>query len=303
MRDKGGLELFPEKFVVQLNDTHPAIAIAEFMRLLVDEHRMDWDSAWRLAQKTFAYTNHTLLPEALETWPLADLLHRAIDGHWLQDLTELAKLEPFAEDAGFRREWREVKRSAKVRLAEYILATTNVTVDPDSLFDVQAKRIHEYKRQHLSLLHVISLYLKIKHNPHLEITPRTFIFAGKAAPGYRMAKLIIKLVNSVAEIVNRDPATNRLLKVVFVPNMNVKMAQHLYPAADLSEQISTAGKEASGIGNMKFSMNGALTIGTLDGANVEIREAVGGRQLLPVRPYRGGRTAVMGKRLPPPRPY
>ncbi len=387
LRDKGSLELFPEKFVIQLNDTHPAIAIAEFMRLLVDEHRMDWDSAWRLGQRTFAYTNHTLLPEALETWPLelfrqnlprhmemiveinnrfldeirplymddpdrmarmsliggesddqryvrmanlacvgsfsingvaalhtdllkntvlkdfyqlwphkfsnktngvtprrflalanpplAGLVHRAIDGHWLRDLTDLARLEPFAADAGFRQEWREVKRAAKLRLAEYILATTNVTVDPDSLFDVQAKRIHEYKRQHLNLLHVISLYLKIKHDLHLEITPRTFIFAGKAAPGYRMAKLIIKLINSVAEIVNRDPATNRLLKVVFVPNMNVKMAQHLYPAADLSEQISTAGKEASGTGNMKFSLNGALTIGTLDGANVEIREAVG----------------------------
>lgn len=387
LRDKGGLELFPEKFVVQLNDTHPAIAIAEFMRLLVDEHGVEWDAAWRLAQRTFAYTNHTLLPEALETWPmqmfqqnlprhleiifeinnrfldeirplymddaariarmslidegdgthrrvrmanlacvgsfsingvaalhtellkgtvlkdfyelwpekfnnktngvtprrflalanrpLADLVHRAIDGHWLQDLNDLVKLEKFADDAGFRKDWQTVKRTAKVRLAEYIHRTTGVRVSPDSLFDIQAKRIHEYKRQHLNLLHVISLYLKLKHNPNLEFTPRTFVFAGKAAPGYRMAKLIIKLINSVAEIVNRDSRTSELLKVVFVPDMNVKMAQHLYPAADLSEQISTAGKEASGTGNMKFSMNGALTIGTLDGANVEIREAVG----------------------------
>jgi starch phosphorylase len=387
LRDKGSLELFPDKFVVQLNDTHPAIAIAEFMRLLMDEHGMEWDAAWRLAQRTFAYTNHTLLPEALETWPLemfqqnlprhleiifeindhflgeirtlymgdmerikrmslidegdgvhrrvcmanlacvgsfsingvaelhtellkktvlkdfyelwpekfnnktngvtprrflalanrplADLVHRAIDGHWLRDLKDLAKLEPFADDAGFRQDWRDVKRTAKVRLAEYIHKATGVTVSPDSLFDVQAKRIHEYKRQHLSLLYVISLYLKLKRNPHMEMQPRTFIFAGKAAPGYRMAKLIIKLINSVAEVVNRDSRTSELLRVVFVPDMNVKMAQHLYPAADLSEQISTAGKEASGTGNMKFSMNGALTIGTLDGANVEIREAVG----------------------------
>ncbi len=387
LRDKGSLALFPDKFAVQLNDTHPAIAIAEFMRLLLDEHGVEWDAAWRLAQRTFAYTNHTLLPEALETWPLemfqqnlprhleiifeinahfldeirplymedteriarmslidegdgvhrrvrmanlacvgsfsingvaelhtdllkktvlkdfyelwpekfnnktngvtprrflalanrplADLVHRAIDGHWLRDLNDLVKLEPFAHDASFRKDWREVKRTAKVVLADYIQKTTGVTVSPDSLFDVQAKRIHEYKRQHLNLLYVISLYLKLKHNPHLEMVPRTFIFAGKAAPGYRMAKLIIKLINSVADVVNRDTRTSELLKVVFVPDMNVKMAQHLYPAADLSEQISTAGKEASGTGNMKFSMNGALTIGTLDGANVEIREAVG----------------------------
>ncbi len=386
LRDTEGLQHFPEKFVVQLNDTHPAVAIAEFMRLLVDEHYLPWDDAWALTQKSFAYTNHTLLPEALETWPLelfqqnlprhleiifeinrrflhdivpycmedpdsisrlsiiddsygarrvrmanlacvgcfsingvaalhtellkntilkdfyrlwphkfnnktngitprrfvalanpplAALIHSAIDGNWLSDLNDLAKLEPFIKDVGFCQQWAAVKRSAKAKLSDYILQTTGIAVDPDSLFDVQAKRIHEYKRQHLNLLHILSLYLQLKHNPRLEITPRTFIFAGKSAPGYYMAKLIIKLINSVADIVNRDPQIKGMLSVVFVPNMNVKTAQHIYPAADLSEQISTAGKEASGTGNMKFSLNGALTIGTLDGANVEIREAVG----------------------------
>ena len=386
LRDMGDLHRFPDKFVVQLNDTHPSLAIPEFMRLLMDEYELQWDDAWALTQRSFAYTNHTLLPEALETWPLdlfesllprhleiiyeinarfldlvrmhfyndearlvrmsliddhsqphrvrmahlacvgsmavngvaklhtellketvlkdfydlwpekfsnktngvtprrfialanrplAILLEEKIDHHWLRDLQELNRLEPLAEDAAFRERWRQVKRSAKARLANYVKSVTDIDVDPDSLFDIQTKRIHEYKRQHLNVLQIIRLYHLLKQNPNLDITPRTFIFGGKAAPGYHMAKLIIKLINSVAEVVDQDPQVNRVIKVVFVPDFNVKTAQHIYPAADLSEQISLAGKEASGTGNMKFSMNGALTIGTLDGANVEIREAVG----------------------------
>ena len=385
LRDTRDLAHFPEKFAVQLNDTHPAIAIAEFMRLLVDEHHVDWDTAWSLTGKSFAYTNHTLLPEALETWPLelfrrnlprhleiifeinarfldqarvrfledpariarlslideagarrvrmanlacvgsasingvaalhtellkhtvlqdfhqlwpekfnnktngvsprrfialanrplAALIEEVVDQGWLRDLDRLKALEPYAEDAGFGQRWQAVKRRAKLSLAEHIGNTTGVRVDPDSLFDIQAKRIHEYKRQHLNLLHIVARYLRLKHRPGADFTPRTFIFAGKAAPGYRMAKLIIKLIHAVADVINHDPQVNPFMKVVFVPDMNVKLGQRLYPAADLSEQISTAGKEASGTGNMKFSMNGALTIGTLDGANVEIRQAVG----------------------------
>jgi len=386
VKEGGGPEHFPEKFVVQLNDTHPAIAIAEFMRLLLDDYHLEWNRAWGLTQRSFAYTNHTLLPEALETWPLdlfqrnlprhleiiyeinsqfldgvrarflddhqriarmsliddtgterrvrmanlacagsfaingvaalhtqllkttvlrdfhdlwpekfsnktngvtprrfialanrplAGLLRETIDGEWLRNLDELRRIELHADDAGFRDRWQHVKRLAKANLARHIRATTDVVVDPDSLFDIQTKRIHEYKRQHLNLLHIVALYLRLKHEPNVEITPRTFVFGGKAAPGYYMAKLIIKLITSVADTVNRDPQVNQVLRVVFVPDFNVKTAQHIYPAADLSEQISTAGKEASGTGNMKFSMNGALTIGTLDGANVEIREAVG----------------------------
>jgi starch phosphorylase len=385
LRDIGDLHRFPEKFVVQLNDTHPSIAIAEFMRVLVDEHQMPWIEAWPVTQKSFAYTNHTLLPEALETWPLdmfqfhlprhleiiyeinarfldevrmrflgdnarltrmsiideskprrvrmanlacigamaingvaklhtellketvlkdffemwpekfsnktngvtprrfvalanrplAALLEETIDHHWLRDLHQLNRLEPLSEDSNFQERWRQIKRLAKVNLARHIKMAVDIDIDPDSLFDIQTKRIHEYKRQHLNLLHIVCLYNRLKHNPNLDMTPRTFIFGGKAAPGYFMAKLIIKLINSVAEVVNRDPEVNGCMKVVFIPDFNVKTAQHIYPAADLSEQISTAGKEASGTGNMKFSMNGALTIGTLDGANVEIREAVG----------------------------
>ncbi len=385
LRDVGGLDRFPDKFVAQLNDTHPAIAVAELMRLLIDEHLVPWDQAWNITRRTFAYTNHTLLPEALETWSL-DLFERilprhleiihginnlfldevrmrflgdeqrvarmslideangrrvrmanlacvgsfavngvaamhsellketvlrdfhemwpekfnnktngitprrfialanrrlgtlisdTIGGDWLRNLERLRELEPYANDAAFRADWRQVKRGAKVDLSNYIRRVLGVDVDPDSLYDVQVKRIHEYKRQHLNVLHIISLYNRLKHSPSLEITPRTFIFGGKAAPGYRMAKLIIKLINSVAETINRDPQVNQLMKVVFIPDLSVKTSQWIYPAADLSEQISTAGKEASGTGNMKFSMNGALTIGTLDGANVEIRDAVG----------------------------
>jgi glycogen phosphorylase len=379
------LERFHEKFAVQLNDTHPAIAVAELMRLLVDEHAMDWDAAWEITRRTFAYTNHTLLPEALEHWPiavfakvlprhleiiyeinarfldevrirffgdeeriarlslidehgprhvrmahlacvgshavngvaqlhtqllqesllrdfhdlwpgkfsnktngvtprrflslanprLAGLVCEAIGGDWMRDLERLRELERLAEDPAFQRRWRQIKRANKEDLAAYTRDRTGVAIDPDSLFDVQVKRIHEYKRQHLNILHVIALYHRLKCDPHADIHPRTVIFGGKAAPGYHLAKLIIKLIHSVADVVNRDPAVRERLRVVFLPNFNVKNGQRVYPAADLSEQISTAGKEASGTGNMKFCMNGALTIGTQDGANIEICREVG----------------------------
>ncbi len=380
------LETFHESFAVQLNDTHPSIAVAELMRLLIDEHLMDWDKAWKITQRTMAYTNHTLLPEALEKWPLplfssslprhteiiyeinrrfldevrlkypgdngrvsrlslidesgekhvrmahlasvgshringvaslhsdlltrtvlkdlydiyperfvnvtngvtprrwialsnpglAALLTKTIGDGWIKNLEyEIRKIEPFADDPVFRREWSTIKRDNKTRLSAIIKERTGVEVDPDSLFDIQVKRIHEYKRQHLNVLHIITLYNRIRDNPGIKIVPRSFVFGGKAAPGYFMAKLIIKLINSVADVVNNDPGVQGRLKVVFFPDFNVKNAHNVYPAADLSEQISTAGKEASGTGNMKFSMNGALTIGTLDGANVEIRDEVG----------------------------
>ena len=384
-RDGIPLEQFPEKYTLQLNDTHPAIAVAELMRLLIDVHEFEWDKAWEITQKSLAYTNHTLLPEALERWPIGlfgDLLPRhleiifeinrnfledvrlkfgqdnerlarmslidesggryvrmanlacvgshAINGvaalhtellkqtvlndfyllfpekfinetngvtprrwmvlsnpkltrlinqrignEWPTDLFQLKQLEPFADDPGFRTEWRQIKQANKEVLAARIEKATGVKVSPTSMFDVQIKRIHEYKRQQLNALHIISLYNQLKNNPSLNITPRTFIFAGKAAPGYFMAKLIIKLITSVGRVVNRDPAIRDQIKVIFYPNYNVTNAQPIYPASDLSEQISTAGFEASGTGNMKFAMNGALTIGTLDGANVEIREEVG----------------------------
>jgi starch phosphorylase len=380
------LTTFHEGFTVQLNDTHPSIAIAELMRILIDERRVDWDLAWSITQKTFAYTNHTLLPEALERWPvtlfrkilprhldiifeinrrflddvrrrypgdeervrrlsiidesddkyvrmahlatigshavngvaelhtellketvmrdfyeispekfhnitngitprrwvalsnpgLTGLITEAIGDKWISRFeNEIQRLERFAADTEFRRRWREVKQANKANLASLIKERTGVAVDIESIFDVQAKRIHEYKRQHLNILHVITLYRRLKNDPSIDAAPRTVIFGGKAAPGYFMAKLIIKLITSVADVVNNDPDTANRLKVVFFPDFNVKNGQKIYPAADLSEQISTAGKEASGTGNMKFSMNGALTIGTLDGANVEIRKAVG----------------------------
>jgi len=388
LKGKGSLDFFPDSLVVQLNDTHPAIAIAEFMRLLIDEHHVEWDRAWVLTQKSFAYTNHTLLPEALETWPielfqrnlprhldiiyeinsrfmddvrirfiddhsrlarmslideggingtrrirmanlacvgsmaingvaeihsellkktvlkdffdmwpekfhnktngvtprrfialanppLTTLIDEVIGGDWLRNLESLRQLEAYADSSDFQDRWRGIKRQAKVRLAEQIQHSCSISLDPDSLFDIHVKRIHEYKRQHLNVLHIISLYHSLKQNPSLNLPPRTFIFGGKAAPGYHMAKLIIKLINSVASVINRDPQVKNLLKVVFIPNFSVKTGQRIYPAADISEQISTAGKEASGTGNMKLTMNGALTIGTLDGANVEIRDAVG----------------------------
>ncbi|OMC28105.1 glycogen/starch/alpha-glucan phosphorylase [Mycobacterium colombiense] len=375
----------PQRFALQLNDTHPSIGVAELMRLLVDERQLDWDEAWDITVATFGYTNHTLLPEALETWPLEmfaeslprhleiiyeinrrfldevrsrfpgdedrvarmsligenggknvrmahlatvgshaingvaalhsellkssvlkdfyemwperfsnktngvtprrflalanpglrELLDRTVGDGWLTDLGRLRGLEPFVDDAAFRREWRDIKRNNKSRLAKYIHAVAGVELNPDWMFDVQVKRIHEYKRQHLNVLHVVALYHRLKQNPGLSIPQRAFIFGGKAAPGYFLAKRIIKLINAVGETVNADPEVNRFLKVAFVPNFNVQNAHMIYPAADLSEQISTAGKEASGTGNMKFMINGALTIGTLDGANVEMRDEVG----------------------------
>jgi starch phosphorylase len=380
----GRPEDFHEQFAVQLNDTHPAIAVAELMRLLLDEHLLDWDTAWQVTSRAIAYTNHTLLPEAMEKWPLplfgrllprhleiiyeinhrflqelragmaddslvrrlsiidetgeryirmahlatiashqvngvaelhsgllkrtvlqdfarmwpekfcnvtngvsprrfvamsnpglADLITERIGENWIRDLAKLNQLEKFVDDQEFQRRWREVKLTAKRKLATLIEKRVGEKLDPESLFDIQCKRIHEYKRQHLNVLHILTLYLRLKLEPDAKIPARTFIFGGKAAPGYAMAKLMIKLVHGVAEVVNKDPDMRDRLKVVFFPNYNVKNAQHIFPAADLSEQISTAGMEASGTGNMKFALNGALTIGTLDGANVEIREEVG----------------------------
>jgi starch phosphorylase len=374
-----------EWFAIQLNDTHPTLAIPELMRLLLDLHGMGWEAAWEITSKTFAYTNHTLLPEALETWPLpmfgrllprhleivyeinarfmdevrarfpgdyqrqarmsliddhgqgavrmanlatvgsfsvngvsalhtellktrvmrdfdelypgkfnnktngvtprrfmalanpelAQLITAQIGERWITDLDQLRQLEELADDPEFQEKWRGVKAARKRVAAKHARNLMQVEADLDSMFDVQVKRIHEYKRQHLAVLHIVHLYREIKEGRGLGIPPRTFVFGGKAAPGYAMAKLIIKLINSVGEVVDSDPDSRGRLKVVFIPNFNVKTAQLVYPCADLSEQISTAGKEASGTGNMKFSMNGALTIGTLDGANVEIRDAVG----------------------------
>ncbi|MGJ3249811.1 MAG: glycogen/starch/alpha-glucan phosphorylase [Elainellaceae cyanobacterium] len=378
------LDTFHEKFAVQLNDTHPSIGVAELMRLLIDDHGMGWDQAWHVTQNAFAFTNHTLLPEALEKWQidlfgnllprhleiiyeinerflnqvrirfggdgrlsdlslideggdryvrmahlacvgshkingvaelhselikqtilrdfyeispekfcnvtngvtprrwillsnpqLADLINRKIGGNWVKHLEELRQLETWVDDPDFRSEWRQIKQSVKQNLTERIRDRTGVIVNPNSLFDIQVKRIHEYKRQHLNALHILTLYHRLKHNPDLDIVPRTFIFGGKAAPGYFMAKLVIKLITSVGEVINQDPDVRDRLKVVFLPDYNVTNSQPVYPAADLSEQVSMAGKEASGTGNMKFSLNGALTIGTLDGANLEIREEVG----------------------------
>jgi len=377
------LDNFHETFAGQLNDTHPAIAVAELMRLLVDEHDMDWEKAWHITSHTFSYTNHTLLPEALEKWSLPlfarvlprhleiiyEINHRflkqvsenfpgtpleplslieevgekyvrmanlacvgshAINGvaqlhtellkastlrhfydlfpgkfsnvtngvtprrfllmcnprlssvitdrignGWIKQFDELRGLEAFIDDPDFLNAWRKVKRDNKQEQMDYVFQKTGVRLNADSLFDVQVKRIHEYKRQHLNLLHILTLYSRIKKNPGIDIPARTFVFGGKAAPGYYMAKLIIKLINSVAAVVNRDPDVAGRLNVIFIRNFNVKIGQRVYPIADLSEQISTAGMEASGTGNMKFSMNGALTIGTLDGANVEIRQEVG----------------------------
>ena len=379
------IERFHEKFCVQLNDTHPAIAVAELMRLLVDESQLDWDTAWNVTRGTFAYTNHTLLPEALEKWPvpllqsmlprhmeiiyeinarfldevrgrypldeervrrasiidetpprfvrmahlacvgsfaingvaelhsrllkqtvlrdfydmwpkkfqnktngvtprrfvllsnpgLAALLNETLGAGWEHDLERLRGLERYADDASFQEQWRRVKHERKAALAALVERRCGANIDPASMFDVQAKRIHEYKRQHLNVLHIVTLYNRLKRNSSLEIPPRTFLFGGKAAPGYAMAKLMIRLITAVGEVINRDPDMAGRLRVAFLPNFSVKLGHMLYPAVDLSEQISTAGKEASGTGNMKFSMNGALTIGTLDGANVEIREEVG----------------------------
>jgi starch phosphorylase len=382
------LDNFFDFYTVQLNDTHPAIAVAELMRLFVDENNLPWERAWFITQKTLAYTNHTLMPEALERWPvemfehllprhleiiyeinfrfienlktwyagedflddligelsiieefpqksirmanlacvgshaingvaalhtellksdtlkgfariwpekffnktngvtprrwirqcnpkLTALISSKIGDQWIKNLEQVQKIEEFIDDSEFCKEWAAIKYANKVKLAEYIKQKNGVEVDPNSIFDIQVKRIHEYKRQLLDVLYIITLYNRIKSNPSLDVVPRTMIFGGKAAPGYFMAKLIIKLVNAVADVVNNDPQCGSRLKVIFLENFNVSLGQKIYPAANLSEQISTAGKEASGTGNMKFAMNGALTIGTLDGANIEIREEVG----------------------------
>ncbi len=376
---------FPNKIAIQLNDTHPVVAIPELMRLLIDEHRISWDAAWEITRKSFAYTCHTLLPEALEKWPLtvfgqllprhleivfeinrrfldevsqafpgdsdrlrrmsiieeghskqirmaylasvgsfaingvaelqsrllkentlrdfaelwpekfqnktngvtprrfmrmanprlSELITSKIGSGWLTDLAELRGIEQHLDDSEFRRDWYEVKQSNKRELQDLLADTANVVVDPESLFDIMAKRLHEYKRQLLKVLHIIWLHRRLRADPGAPIQPRTFVFGAKAAPGYAMAKLVIKLINNLAEIVNGDPAVRDQLRVAFVPNFNVTVAERIYPAADISEQISMAGKEASGTGNMKFALNGAVTVGTLDGANVEIRERVG----------------------------
>jgi starch phosphorylase len=384
-RTHDSLDNFYQKAAIQLNDTHPAVAITELMRLLLDEYAYSWNKAWDITQQTFGYTNHTLLPEALEKWSirlfgrllprhleiiyeinhhflarvrtlypqnphkiarlslieegaerqvrmahlacvgshaingvaalhtellkedvlkdfyelypekfnnktngvtprrwllmsnpkLANLITDKVGKNWVKHLTDLKGLEAYINDPSFKQQWLEIKQANKEQLARYIRQHNGVEVNPNSIFDIQVKRIHEYKRQLMNALHIIALYQRIKANPELDIVPRTFIFGGKAAPGYHTAKLIIKLINSVAAVVNNDPDVKDRLKVVFLADFNVSLGQIVYPAADLSEQISTAGKEASGTGNMKFALNGALTIGTLDGANIEIRRAVG----------------------------
>lgn len=384
-RTHQNFDQFHEKVAIQLNDTHPTIGIAELMRLLVDRYKLGWNRAWYITKNTFAYTNHTLLSEALERWPvslferllprhleiiyeinrrfldevrakypnapelvtrlslieegsekyvrmahlacvgshsingvaalhtellqqdvlrdfyqlwpekfnnktngvtprrwlllsnpkLSELITEKVGQSWATHLDKLKQLEAFADDAEFRKRWSQIKQERKQDLVEYILLYNDIEVNPDSLFDIQVKRLHEYKRQLLNVLYIITMYNRIKKNPNIDILPRTSIFAGKAAPGYYLAKLIIKLINSVAKVVNNDPDVRDRLKVVFLEGFSVSLGERVYPAAELSEQISTAGKEASGTGNMKFAMNGALTIGTLDGANIEIRDAVG----------------------------
>ncbi len=380
------LDELPDYIALQLNDTHPSIGVAELMRILMDEKQLDWDRAWRITNNTFAYTNHTLLPEALEKWPLSlfgsllprhleivyeinsrflgevkklfpgddrisrnlsiidedgeryvrmahlacigshvvngvsalhaellktDVMHdfykispqkfigitngvtprrwltlyspalsklisEKIGDGWITAMEDdMIRLVPMADDQAFQQRWREIKQGYKQDLSLKINRLTGVTINPESMFDVMVKRFHEYKRQHLNVLHIIHLYNQIKKDPGMDVVPRTFIFGGKAAPGYYMARLIIKLIHSVGEVVNNDADVAGRLKVIFFPDFNVKNSEWVYRSADLSEQISTAGKEASGTGNMKFSMNGALTIGTMDGANIEIMEEVG----------------------------
>jgi starch phosphorylase len=378
-------DLFPEKVAIQLNDTHPSLAVAELMRILVDEHHLPWEKAWKITQKTLAFTNHTLLPESLEKWPidlmeyviprhvqiiyeinhrflrevaslwpndvdrlrrmslieeggekkvrmahlaivgshsvngvsavhtqllkenlipdfcehfpnrfnnktngvsqrrwllkantlLSELITRSIGDAWITDFNRIRQLESYADDEGFQEEFLKIKRANKERLRKIILDIAGVEVRPDTFFDVQAKRIHEYKRQLLNVMHIIHEYLCLIEDQKEPQVPRTYIFAGKAPPGYWAAKQIIKLIHNVGQIINRDGRAKDLIKVVFVPDYRVSLAEKIIPAADLSEQISTAGKEASGTGNMKFAMNGAVTIGTLDGANIEIQEEVG----------------------------
>jgi starch phosphorylase len=376
---------FPDKVAIQMNDTHPALAIPELMRLLLDEHGIDWEKAWDITSRTCAYTNHTLLSEALEKWPvsmfeallprhlqiiyeinrrflrdvavrylgdenrmrgmsiieedtekrirmahlaivgshsvngvaalhskllkekelkdfdemypgkfnnktngitprrwllagnqgLSELITSRIGNEWAKNLDHLRKIEPFINDSGFVKDWKAVKLANKKRLARIISDNTGIRIDPGSIYDIQVKRIHEYKRQLLNIIHVVYCWLKLKQEPGFSMHPRTFLFGGKAAPGYLTAKTIIRLICHVAEMLNRDSSTNKTIKVVFIPNYRVSLAEKIFPAADLSEQISTAGFEASGTSNMKFALNGALTIGTLDGANIEIMEEVG----------------------------
>lgn len=377
--------LFPDQVAIQLNDTHPSLAIVEFMRLLIDEEDLEWDIAWHITQHTFSYTNHTVLPEALEEWPvsmletllprhleiiylinhhflkgvatrypgdvdrlrrmsiiaedgvkrvrmaylavvgshavngvaalhtrlltetilrdfyefwperfnnktngitprrwlrkanpaLSSLITEAIGDEWVKDLAALRRLEPFADDAAFRTAWQRAQQEVKTPVIERVYREQGLILHPESLFDVQVKRFHEYKRQLLFALYLVASYLRIKEHPDQAFVPRTCLISGKAAPGYSTAKHIIKLINCIADVVNHDPAVNTLLRVAFLPNYGVSLAEQLIPAADVSEQISTAGMEASGTSNMKFALNGALTIGTLDGANIEIMEEVG----------------------------
>jgi starch phosphorylase len=385
LKHHDGFDQFPDKVAIQLNDTHPALTVAELMRVFVDGHGLEWDRAWEITTRTLGYTNHTLLPEALETWPvsiverviprhlqiiyeinrrfvalvkkrfpddpgmvesmaiiregeeklvrmanlaiigshsvngvaaihselvktrlvpdfyrlwphrfnnktngvtprrwllaanpgLAGLVTDAIGDGWIKDLEQLKGLEPLVRDGGFLDRFSQVKRANKLRLAAIIKKTTYVDVDPDSIFDIHAKRIHEYKRQLLNLLNIVHIYFEIKEDNRIPASPRTFIFAGKAAPGYVNAKLVIRLIHGIADVVNSDPDVNQWLRVVFIPDYRVSLAEAIIPAADVSEQISCAGMEASGTGNMKFALNGALTLGTLDGANIEIADRVG----------------------------
>jgi glycogen phosphorylase len=382
-------ESFPDKVAIQLNDTHPALAIPELMRLLIDFEDLSWENAWSITTKTFGYTNHTVMPEALERWPvdlvqkllprhlqiiyeinrrfledvvaryhgdieklnrmsvveegvpkkvrmanlaiigshslngvaelhtkilkesvfkdfyelmpekfnnktngitqrrwlllsnpgLAALITKTIGDEWITNLSAIKALEKYADDKKFLQEWTMVKKHNKEKLAQYVKEKCNIELDINSIFDCHIKRFHEYKRQLLNVLHIIAMYLQIKQNPKSDIVPRTFIFAGKAAPAYNMAKLIIKLINNLAKVINNDPDINDKIKVLFLANYSVSLAQKIIPAADVSEQISTAGMEASGTGNMKFALNGALTIGTLDGANIEILQEVGEKNI------------------------
>jgi starch phosphorylase len=384
-RTNANWSALPEKVAIQLNDTHPAMAVGELMRILLDQAGLGWDAAWDLTVRTLAYTNHTLLPEALEKWPvrmfelvcprvleivyeinrrflddvrehypndagrmgrlslieesgtrsvrmahlavvgthstngvaaihsrllrdrvlpefaemfpdrfnnktngvtprrwllasnpeLSRLITNAVGDPWVSDMRQLRGLLPLADDAGFRSHFQAGKRAAKVRFADWLKATTGHVIDPGTIFDSQIKRIHEYKRQLLNILHVIVLYNRLRQDPSLPIPPRTFFFAGKAAPAYQLAKLIIKLINDVGRTIDLDSSVRARLKVVFLPNYNVSLAMRLIPASEVSEQISTAGYEASGTGNMKFMMNGALTIGTRDGATIEMAEEAG----------------------------
>ena len=396
-RSNSDWSLFADKVAIQMNDTHPALSVPELMRILVDQVQLGWDEAWRITQNTLAYTNHTLLPEALEKWPvkwfeemlprhleiineinrrflgdvrgrfpgdtnriervsivedgpdkkvrmanlavvgshstngvaeihsnllrqttlkdlaeifperfnnktngvtprrwlqlcnpgLSGLIADAIGDGWIGDLSELSKLRAFTEDSGFRDDFRKAKRDAKRQFCDWLRWSTGQTLDPESIFDCQVKRIHEYKRQFLNALRIVVLYNRLRQDPGLDMHPRTFLFAGKAAPAYWLAKVIIKFINNLAATIDSDPAVRGRLKVIFLPEYCVSLAEHLIPASDVSNQISTAGYEASGTSNMKFMMNGALTIGTRDGATIEMAAEAGRRELLSFRSDRG----------------